>query len=85
MLALQMEDHYVRVHQSNGSELILLPLSRAIEAVSVDGLRTHRTWWVARHAVTAVEGDARSMRLRLSNGLVAPVARSAIIHLKAAG
>lgn len=85
VLALQMEDHYVRVHRPAGSELILMPLGRAIEAVRVDGLRTHRSWWVAAHAVTAVEGNARAMRVRLSNGLVAPVARSAVTHLKAAG
>ncbi len=85
VLALQMEDHYVRVHRPAGSELILMPLSRAIEAVEADGLRTHRSWWVAAHAVTAVEGNARSMRLRLSNGIVAPVARSAVTHLKTAG
>lgn len=85
VLALQMEDHYVRVHRPAGTELILMPLGRAIEAMQAEGLRTHRSWWVAGHAVAAVEGDTRSMRLRLSNGLVAPVARSAVIHLKAAG
>lgn len=85
VLALQMEDHYVRVHRPAGTELILMPLGRAIEAMQAEGLRTHRSWWVAGHAVAAVEGNARSMRLRLSNGVVAPVARSAVIHLKAAG
>ena len=85
VLALQMEDHYVRVHRPAGTELILMPLGRAIEAMQVEGLRTHRSWWVASHAVTAIEGNARSMRLRLSNGVVAPVARSAVIHLKTAG
>lgn len=85
ILALQMEDHYVRVHRPTGSELILMPMSRAIDCVGVEGLRTHRSWWVASHAVAGVEGNARSMRLLLSNGLVAPVARSAVIHLKAAG
>jgi hypothetical protein len=85
VLALQMEDHYVRVHRSSGSELILMPLNRAIEAVKAEGLRTHRSWWVATHAVTAVEGNARSLRLRLTNGVVAPVARSAVTHLRTAG
>lgn len=85
VLALQMEDHYVRVHRPAGSELVLMPLRRAIEAMQVDGLRTHRSWWVATHAVAAVEGNARAMRLRLSNGVTAPVARSAVIHLKSAG
>lgn len=85
VLALQMEDHYVRVHRATGSELLLMPMRHAIDAVEVEGLRTHRSWWVARHAVAAVEGNARSMRVRLSNGVVAPVARSAVTHLKAAG
>jgi len=85
VLALQMEDHYVRVHRPTGSELILMPMNRAIACVGAEGLRTHRSWWVASHAVAAVEGNARSMRLLLSNGLVAPVARSAVIRLKAAG
>jgi hypothetical protein len=85
VLALQMEDHYVRVHRATGSELILMPLGRAVERVAAEGLRTHRSWWVAKQAVVAVEGDARSMRLRLSNGVVAPVARSAVIRLKQAG
>jgi hypothetical protein len=85
VLALQMEDHYVRVHRPTGSELILMPLARAIEGMEAEGLRTHRSWWVASHAVRKVEGNARSMRLHLSNGTIAPVARSAVIHLKAAG
>lgn len=85
VLALQMEDHYVRVHRPTRSELILMPLGRAIERVGAEGLRTHRSWWVASQAVAAVEGDARSMRLHLSNGLVVPVACSAVTHLRAAG
>lgn len=85
VLALQMEDHYVRVHRPHGSELVLMPLGRAIDSVAAPGLRTHRSWWVAAHAVVRVEGNARSMQLHLSNGAVAPVARSAVIHLKAAG
>ncbi len=85
ILALQMEDHYVRVHSTTGSDLILMPLGRAIETVAVDGLRTHRSWWVARHAVMRVEGTSRSMSLRLSNGIVAPVARNSVASLRAAG
>lgn len=85
VLALEMEDHYVRVHRANGSALVLLPLVRAIDSVGTAGLRIHRSWWVASHAVQRVEGNARSMRLHLTNGVIAPVARSAVIHLKAAG
>jgi hypothetical protein len=85
VLALQMEDHYVRVHRPHGSDLILMPLGRAIKRAEAEGLRTHRSWWVARHAVVRVEKSERSMRLHLSNGVIAPVSRSSIIHLKTAG
>jgi DNA-binding LytR/AlgR family response regulator len=85
VLALQMEDHYVRVHRASGSELVLLTLGRAIERVDTKGLRTHRSWWVADHAVASVEGNARSMRLRLTNGVIVPVARSAVAQLRSAG
>jgi LytTr DNA-binding domain len=85
VLALQMEDHYVRVHTSAGSQLILKPLSDAIAVMPREGLRTHRSWWVARAAIVRIEGTPRSMALHLSNGLVAPVSRSAVAHLRAAG
>jgi hypothetical protein len=86
VLALQMEDHYVRVHTAAGSRLVHMPLSRAIGALgAVDGLRTHRSWWVARHAVARIEGTPRSMTLRLSNGIVAPVARSSVAIIRSAG
>lgn len=86
VIALQMEDHYVRIHRQSGSELVLMPLGRAIDAVSaVEGLRTHRSWWVARHAVARVDGSTRSMNLHLTNGMVAPVSRNAVANLRAAG
>jgi hypothetical protein len=86
VLALQMEDHYIRVHRPEGSQLVLMPLGQGIAALgSIEGLRTHRSWWVARAAVTEVQGTPRAMKLRLRNGLEAPVARSAVTSLRQAG
>ncbi|WP_298330992.1 LytTR family DNA-binding domain-containing protein [Asticcacaulis sp.] len=85
VLALQMEDHYVRVHTPTGAQLMLMPLHQAIAQLETEGLRTHRSWWVARHAVKTIEGTPRAMRLHLTNGLTAPVARSAVVHLRQAG
>ena len=86
ILALQMEDHYVRVHTSSGSELVLMPLGQAIANMGKkEGIRTHRSWWVARDAVERIDGTPRSMSLRLSNGIVAPVARSSVATLRLAG
>jgi hypothetical protein len=86
VLALQIEDHYVRIHRAEGSRLVLMPLKRAIRAMGeVEGLQTHRSWWVARSVVAEVSGTPRSMHLRLTNGLQVPVARSAVILLREAG
>lgn len=84
-LALRSEDHYVRVIGAGGSQLLLMRLRDAIAALDgLEGMQTHRSWWVARSAITAVERDGRSVRLKLTTGEVAPVSRDAAAQLKAA-
>ena len=86
ILCLQMEDHYVRVHTTQGSALVLMSLSQAVAGLKdVDGTQTHRSWWVARAGVVAVVEDGRNIRLRLSGGLEAPVSRARVGVLRAAG
>lgn len=82
ILALEAEDHYVRVHTPQGSELILIRLADAIaEMGDVEGARTHRSWWVARAAVKeARRADGRAT-LTLTNGAEAPVSRNAVSEL----
>ncbi|MEO6580729.1 MAG: LytTR family DNA-binding domain-containing protein [Sphingomicrobium sp.] len=84
--ALEMEDHYVRAHANGTSALILLRMSDAErELVGLDGMRVHRSWWVARTAVERVLRDGRNYRLRLTGGLEAPVARDRVGALRSAG
>lgn len=86
VIALQMEDHYVRVHTRGGSRLVHMTLTEAMEALGpVEGLRTHRSWWVSRAAVNRVEGTPRAMRLHLQGDVVAPVARGAVALLREKG
>lgn len=86
IICLCMEDHYVRVHTPAGSALLLMPLGQAIaEAAPLAGVKTHRSWWVARNAVVRTEGGPRAMRLHLTNGLVAPVSRAAVTTLRKEG
>jgi DNA-binding LytR/AlgR family response regulator len=86
VLCLQMEDHYVRVHTAAGSRLVFATLSQAIAAVGGrEGLQVHRSWWVASQAVAGAEAHGRNLRLRLVNGVTAPVARSAVAAVRAAG
>jgi len=75
--AVEAEDHYLRLHTSKGSDLILLRLADAVaELDGIEGAQTHRSWWVAR---SAVEGgkrtDGRAILL-LKGGLEAPVSRT---------
>ena len=86
LVALEMEDHYVRAHGPETSALILLRMRDAeAELSAIDGMRIHRSWWVARSAVEKVLRDGRGYKLRLTNGLEAPVARDRVAALKAAG
>jgi len=86
LLALEMEDHYVRAHTAAGSALLLMRMRDAVnELDGVEGLQVHRSWWVARTAVEHEVQDGRNLRLRLRNGLEAPVARNSVPTLRAAG
>jgi len=77
LYAVEAEDHYLRIHTSRGSDLILLRLADAIaELEGLDGAQTHRSWWVAKAAVQDVRrGDGRAV-LMLPAGVEAPVSRS---------
>jgi len=85
-VCLQTEDHYVRVHTRGGSELMLISMRDAVASLEgVAGERIHRSWWVVRNAVTQMVADGRNLRLRLVNGLDAPISRSQVGRLRAAG
>ena len=86
VLALQGEDHYVRVHTALGSELLLMRLTDAIEELGgLAGERVHRSWWVAREAVRTARPSGRRATLTLANGLEVPVSREATSRLRRAG
>ena len=83
VVALEMEDHYVRVHTAAGSTLVLMRMGDAVAELSgIDGLRVHRSWWAARSAVQEVERNGRATLLTLTNGLQVPVARDRLRDLK---
>lgn len=86
VLYLKMEDHYVRIRTEHGSRLEMGPLARVTAMLSgVEGLQTHRSWWVARRAILGVERDGRNLRLKLVDGETAPVSRASVAKLRAAG
>jgi hypothetical protein len=86
IICMAMEDHYVRVHTALGSDLVLMPMARAVQDVAaIEGFRVHRSWWVARSAIVRIEGPARTMRLRLVNNMEVPVARRMVATLRGLG
>ncbi len=86
LYAVQAEDHYLRLHTSRGSDLILLRLADALaELEGLEGAQTHRSWWVAKAAVIeARRADGRAV-LTLKNGLQAPVSRGYAQALRESG
>jgi hypothetical protein len=86
VICLRMEDHYVRVHTLAGSRLVAGPFERVIAGLgNQEGMRVHRSWWVARAAVVGVAADGRNLRLELSGGLSAPISRASVARLREAG
>jgi hypothetical protein len=86
VFCLQMEDHYVRIHHAYGSTIELMPMKAAIARYGKrDGLRVHRSWWVARDAIRAVDREGRNWRLVLDGGLIVPVARNSIAQVRTLG
>ena len=83
LVAIEAEDHYLRIRTDAGSALVLMRFGDALEALSgLDGFRTHRSWWVARTAVEAALWKAGRGTLTLSDGSSAPVSRTYAAALK---
>ena len=75
--AVSAEDHYLRIHTSAGEELILMRLGDAIrELDGLEGLRTHRSWWVARDGLAETQRANGKLILKLKSGAEAPVSRT---------
>jgi hypothetical protein len=76
VLALQMEDHYVRVHTELGNTLLLMRMRDAVsEMEGIEGAQVHRTWWIARTAAQSLTRAGRRASVELRNGLRVPISR----------
>ena len=59
--------------------------ARALRSGPVEGAQTHRSWWVARHAVRGVRKGEGRIGLLLPDGREVPVSRAYARDLRAAG
>lgn len=84
LLAVQAEDHYLRIHTDAGDALTLMRFADALQALEgMDGVRVHRSWWVARGAVEEARWRRGRGDLVLVGGLVAPVSRAYAAQIRA--
>ncbi|MEM1197242.1 MAG: LytTR family DNA-binding domain-containing protein [Pseudomonadota bacterium] len=74
--ALAAEGHYVRVHTKLGEALITMRFEDALRALSgVDGIQTHRSWWVAREEILEVRPVGSAYEASLRCGMRVPISR----------
>jgi hypothetical protein len=86
LIAVEAEDHYLRVHTDAGDELISARFADALgELAGVKGFQVHRSWWAAADAIEDVRWRKGRGELTLAGGLTAPVSRTYAKDLKAAG
>ena len=77
IIALETEDHYLRVHAAGGSALILMRMADAVALLDPQlGAQVHRRWWVARAAVASVRTEGQKLSLCLIDKTLVPVGRT---------
>jgi len=86
LVALSVEDHYVRIRTERGEVLVLMRLGDAVrETGAVPGLKVHRSHWVAAGQVRAVRRKGEGAVLTMAAGPDIPVSRAHVPALRAAG
>lgn len=77
IVALETEDHYLRVHATGGSALILMRMADAVALIDPRlGMQVHRRWWVAEAAVAGMRNEGQRLSLSLTSGTLVPVGRT---------
>jgi DNA-binding LytR/AlgR family response regulator len=77
IIALETEDHYLRVHAVGGSALILMRMADAVALLDPQlGAQVHRRWWVAQAAVAGVRTEGQKLSLCLIDNSLVPVGRT---------
>ena len=86
LVYLRMADHYVEAFTTAGSTLVLMRFGDAIaELEGADGLRVHRSYWIARPHVTGTKRQNGRSILTLTGGHEAPVSRGYLAAVREAG
>jgi hypothetical protein len=69
LVAIEAEDHYIQVHSTRGKELVYYRFKDALEDLrDLDGLQIHRSAWVSRNGISALEEEGRALQVVLVTG-----------------
>ncbi|GAB4234303.1 MAG: hypothetical protein Tsb0032_39840 [Kiloniellaceae bacterium] len=74
VLAVQAQEHYVRVVTAEGAGTTLYRFGDALrELEGLSGLQVHRSFWVADDGVARIKAGKRGLKIVLRNGEQVPV------------
>jgi hypothetical protein len=84
---VRAEDHYCRVHLTDGRSLLVLARFADLRAEleGIDGEQVHRGAWIAAAAMDGAVRDGRAWRLVLSDGTRLPVSDTYLAAVRARG
>lgn len=86
LVAIEAEDHYLRIHTDGGSDLVLMRMTDACALLpEAAGARVHRSWWAARAAVETLARREGKAELTLQGRLTVPVSRAMLASLRDQG
>lgn len=86
ILRLEALDHFVTVVTSAGQYHLRMRFADAIDEMDgVEGLRTHRSHWVAQHAILGAERENRRFFVHAACGARIPVNRKYLPDVEALG
>lgn len=85
IISLSMSDHYVEISTARGKHMELMRMADAIEELNgLDGLRIHRSHWVARKHIVGLEHKKSKLRVHLSDARKLPVSATYADDVRAA-
>lgn len=83
IVSMSMQDHYVEVTTTRGTEMVLMRFSDAIKDVApVDGLRVHRSHWVATAHIDDLQRSGHKAQITLRDGRQLPVSQTYLEQVK---
>ena len=86
LISLSMQDHYVEVSTDKGEKLLLMRFGDAMgETAGVEGIRIHRSHWVALSGIEAVKKNNGKTIIRTTRGRELPVSRTYMPAVSRAG